>query len=174
MWLTVEHVTRFSYDGSINEAYSEIRLKPAHRDGQRCSSFVLVTEPRGVSVSEYRDRFGNTVHHFDILEPHQTLGLTARSEVWTPEAFVDDEAEPSLLDRWDLLRQSRYVALDGSIAALAAHVDAVAGPSLAHGDRGHARRAWTRDSTRPDRRTCGRWPTRRSRPDTASARTSHT
>ena len=21
MWLTVEHVTRFSYDGSINEAY---------------------------------------------------------------------------------------------------------------------------------------------------------
>ena len=51
MWLTVEHVTRFSYDGSINEAYSEIRLKPAHRDGQRCSSFVLVTEPRGVSVS---------------------------------------------------------------------------------------------------------------------------
>ena len=131
MWLTVEHVTRFSYDGSINEAYSEIRLKPAHRDGQRCSSFVLVTEPRGVSVSEYRDRFGNTVHHFDILEHHQTLGLTARSEVWTPEAFVDDEAEPSLLDRWDLLRQSRYVALDGSIAALAAHVDAVAGPSLA-------------------------------------------
>jgi len=46
MWLTVEHVTRFSYDGSINEAYTEIRLKPAHRDGQRCSSFALATEPR--------------------------------------------------------------------------------------------------------------------------------
>ena len=122
MWLTVEHVTRFSYDASINEAYTEIRLKPAHRDGQRCSSFVLATEPRGVSVAEYRDRFGNAVHHFDVLESHQTLGVTARSEVWTPEQFVDDEASPSLLDRWDLLRASRYVPLDGPIAELAAEV----------------------------------------------------
>ena len=71
MWLTVEHVTRFAYDASINEAYTEIRLKPAHRDGQRCSSFALATEPRGVSIAEYRDRFGNAVHHFDVLEPHQ-------------------------------------------------------------------------------------------------------
>ncbi len=85
MWLTVEHVTRLSYDGPINEAYSELRLKPAHRDGQRCSSFLLTTEPRGIAVAEYRDRFGNTVHHFDVLESHQTLGVTARSEVWTPD-----------------------------------------------------------------------------------------
>ena len=119
MWLTVEHVTRFSYDGPINEAYTELRLKPAHRDGQRCSSFTLETEPRGVSVDEYRDRFGNTVHHFDVLEPHTTLGVTARSEVWTPEQFVDDESAPSLLDRWDLLRASRYVPLRDAIADLA-------------------------------------------------------
>ena len=129
MWLTVEHVTRFSYDGSINEAYTEIRLKPAHRDGQRCSSFALATEPRGVSVAEYRDRFGNAVHHFDVLESHQTLGVTARSEVWTPETFVDDEAAPSALDRWDLLRASRYVPLEGSLAELAAAVD-TSGPTL--------------------------------------------
>jgi transglutaminase-like putative cysteine protease len=129
MWLTVEHVTRLSYDDSINEAYSELRLKPAHRDGQRCSSFVLATEPRGISIGEYRDRFGNTVHHFDVLESHQTLGVTARSEVWTSDRFEPEEAEPSLLDRWDLLRPSRYVPLGGAIAELAAQVD-VAGPSL--------------------------------------------
>ena len=129
MWLTVEHVTRFAYDASINEAYSEIRLKPAHRDGQRCSSFALGTEPRGVSISEYRDRFGNVVHHFDVLESHQNLVVTARSEVWTPEVFVDDEAAPSLLDRWDLLRESRYVPLEGSVAELAATIDSTE-PSL--------------------------------------------
>jgi len=129
MWLTVEHVTRFSYDGSINEAYTELRLKPAHRDGQRCSSFVIATEPRGVSVAEYLDRFGNAVHHFDILESHQTLGVTARSEVWTPDQFEDDEKAPSLLERWDLLRPSRYVPLGGAIADLAAEVEAP-GPSL--------------------------------------------
>ena len=129
MWLTVEHVTRFAYDASINEAYSEIRLKPVHRDGQRCSSFALATEPRGVSIAEYRDRFGNVVHHFDVLEPHQNLVVTARSEVWTPEAFVDDEAAPSLLDRWDLLRESRYVPLGGSVAELAETIPA-SGPTL--------------------------------------------
>ncbi len=130
MWLSVEHATRFSYDGSINEAYTEIRLKPAHRDGQRCSSFALATDPRSASVVEYRDRFGNAVHHFDILESHSTLEVTARSEVWTPEHFVDDEAAPSLLDRWDLQHPSRYVPLAGSIAELAAQVGS-AGPSLA-------------------------------------------
>ena len=130
MWLTVEHVTRFSYDGPVNEAYTELRLKPAHRDGQRCSSFALETEPRGVSVDEYRDRFGNTVHHFDVLEPHTTLGVTARSEVWTPEHFVDDESAPSLLDRWDLLNASRYVPLRDAIADLAGQVN-VDGDALA-------------------------------------------
>jgi transglutaminase-like putative cysteine protease len=122
MWLNVEHVTRFSYDAPIAEAYTEVRLKPAHREGQRCSSFTLQTEPRGISVQEYRDRFGNTVHHFDVLEPHDALVLTARSEVWTPSGFEADEREPSPLDRWDLLRGTRYVPLEGAIAELAASV----------------------------------------------------
>ena len=166
-------MTRFSYDGSINEAYTEIRLKPAHRDGQRCSSFVLATEPRGVSVAEYRDRFGNAVHHFDVLESHQTLGVTARSEVWTPEQFVDDEAAPSLLDRWDLLRPSRYVPLEGSIAELAAaiDVDGAVARDGARPDDGRPRPDEVRDRAR---RTCARSPTRRSRRGTASARTSPT
>ena len=83
MWLTVEHITRFGYDAPINEAYTEVRLKPLHRDGQRCSSFVLETEPRGATVDEYLDRFGNTVHQFDLLEVHESLVVTVRSEVWT-------------------------------------------------------------------------------------------
>jgi len=130
MWLTVEHVTRLTYDGPINEAYTEVRLKPAHRDGQRCSSFAVVTEPRGVAVAEYRDRFGNAVHHFDVLEPHSALAVTARSEVWTPERSVDDEASPSLLDVWDLRQASRYVPLRGAIVQLAGEVDGD-GPTLA-------------------------------------------
>jgi len=102
MWLTVEHVTRFSYDAPISEAYTELRLKPSHRDGQRCSSFSLALEPRGVSVAEYVDRFGNTVHHFDVLEPHDRIAVTARSEVWTAPRLVDG-ISPTPLDRFDFL-----------------------------------------------------------------------
>jgi transglutaminase-like putative cysteine protease len=131
MWLSVEHVTRFSYDSSINEAYTEIRLKPRHRDGQRCSSFLLQTDPRGAQVDEYRDSYGNTVHHFDVLEGHDRLAVTVRSEVWTPEVFVDESGDPSPLDRWDYLRESRYVPLDGTIAELAAEAEEP-DPTLEH------------------------------------------
>ncbi len=154
MWLSVEHVTRFSYDEPINEAYTEIRLKPAHRDGQRCSSFNLATEPAGVSIAEYRDRFGSTVHHFDVLEAHETLSVTARSEVWTPEHFVDDEGSPSLLDRWDLLRPSTYVPLTGSIAELADESDGTTESlSTAHGVMGAVRRRMTYETGSTDVRT---------------------
>jgi transglutaminase-like putative cysteine protease len=129
MWLSVEHRTRFEYDAPIVEAHTELRLKPAHRAGQRCSSFAMEMEPRGASVDEHLDRFANCVHSFDVLDQHSELVVAARSEVWTPERYEDD-TPPSPLDRWDLLRESRYVPLDGSVAALAGQVAA--------GDDGHA------------------------------------
>ncbi len=131
MWLIVEHVTRFSYETPINEAYTEIRLKPIHADGQRCSSFALATEPRGTVVSEYVDRFGNLVHHFDVLEPHDRLGVSVRSEVWTPDAFVAEVNELSPVDRWDFLHATRYVQLDGGIADLAGEIGPVDGARAA-------------------------------------------
>lgn len=123
MWLNVAHVTHFAYDSPINDAYTEVRLKPQHRDGQRCSSFVLETEPRG-GVHEYVDRFGNAVHHFDVLEPHDELVVTMRSEVWTADSFASPEQELSLLDRHDYLAATRFIPLEGSIAALAAEAAA--------------------------------------------------
>ncbi len=119
MWLTVEHVTRFSYDAPITEAYTELRLKPTHGHGQRCSSFSLVSEPRRETVAEYVDRFGNTVHHFDVLEQHDHIAVTARSEVWTTPSFVE-ATSPSPLDRFDFLAPSRYVPLGDGLAELAA------------------------------------------------------
>ena len=92
MWLSVEHRTRFEYDAPIVEAHTELRLKPAHRAGQRCSSFAMEMEPRGASVDEHFDRFANCVHSFDLLDQHSELVVTARSEVWTPERYEDDVA----------------------------------------------------------------------------------
>jgi transglutaminase-like putative cysteine protease len=136
MWLTVDHVTRFSYDEPVTEAYTELRLKPVHRDGQRCSSFSLVTEPRGTTIHEYVDRFDNSVHHFDVLEAHERLTVTARSEVWTAESLRDDSA-PSPLDLWDLRAPSRYVAEDERLTELAASAADATG--LMHAVRGAMR-----------------------------------
>jgi len=122
MWLTIEHTTRLTYSAPIAEAYSELRLKPLHDDGQRCSAFTITTEPRNLPISEYADRFGNIVHHFDVLEPHDRLVLAVRSEVWTPVTFVDS-ATPSEVDRWDFLHASRHIPTTGAIRELAASVE---------------------------------------------------
>jgi transglutaminase-like putative cysteine protease len=123
MWLSVRHVTRLTYDAPIVDAHTELRLKPAHREGQRCSSFQVKTDPRGALVEEYVDRFGTSVQHFDLLEPHSALEVSVESEVWTPETYASAEP-PSLLERSDYLQPTRYVPLDGAIAELAGHVEA--------------------------------------------------
>jgi transglutaminase-like putative cysteine protease len=131
MWLTVEHTTRFAYDAPIAEAYTELRLKPAHRDGQRCSSFTLTTVPAGRAVAEYVDRFGNDVRHFDLQGAHDEVVVTARSEVWTAASFPAGAEPPTLLDTYDFLRPSTFVAVDGEVAALAR--DAVGGAGAGSG-----------------------------------------
>ena len=173
MWLTVEHVTRFSYDGPINEAYTEIRLKPAHRDGQRCSSFVArdrATRRLGRRVPSTASATPCTT---STCSSRTDAGRDRRSEVWTPEAFVDDErsrhrstARPPAPE--PLRRRST-----ASIAALAAHVDAGPAPRSPRRPRlMHAVRGAMTYETGVDARAT--WPTRRSRPGTASARTSRT
>lgn len=112
--LRVEHTTTFTYDAPIIEACSELRLRPLDLDGQRCISFRLETEPRGVNVHLFVDHLGNTVGHFDVLEPHDRLKVTATSEVLT--APFDDRRLPSPLELHDYLTPTAYAMLDEPLA----------------------------------------------------------
>jgi transglutaminase-like putative cysteine protease len=89
MRLRIEHITTFSYDLPISEAYTEMRLAPMDLGGQRRTSFRLRTEPSG-EVTRYLDRYQNEVHYFDVLQSHQQVKVTALSEVLTADAFVDE------------------------------------------------------------------------------------
>jgi transglutaminase-like putative cysteine protease len=118
MWLRIEHTTTFTYEAPIVEAYTELRMRPLDVGGQRCSSFRLTTVPAGVRVREYRDQLGNAVSHFDVLEPHERLVVTARSDVYTPAAFAGGTGLTPL-ERHDYLRPTGYVTLDGAVGELA-------------------------------------------------------
>jgi transglutaminase-like putative cysteine protease len=119
MHLRIEHTTTFTYDHPISEAYTEMRLKPLDGDGQRCSHFTLLTEPRD-EVLQYTDRFGNDVRHFDVIQPHTKLMVAAVSEVQTPDAFAPDGAPLSPLDEFDYLMATTYAPLSGDLAQFAA------------------------------------------------------
>jgi transglutaminase-like putative cysteine protease len=107
MRLRIEHVTTFTYDQLVSEAYTEMRLKPLDADGQRCLSFRLVTEPQD-TVLRYTDHFGNDVHHFDVIQPHQKMVVAATSEVFTPELFWTDSPLLSPLEEFNYLSPTAY------------------------------------------------------------------
>jgi transglutaminase-like putative cysteine protease len=119
MILRVEHTTEFHYDEPIVEAYTELRLRPLEGGGQHCSSFRLATEPFGLRVREYHDHFGNDVHHFDVLESHERLAVTAVSEVMTPEWFTGDRRQPTPLELYDFLTPTAYTPFAGAVTDLA-------------------------------------------------------
>ena len=107
MRLKIEHTTTFTYDQLISEAYTEMRLKPLDADGQRCLSFSLITEPLD-AVLKYTDHFGNDVHHFDVIQPHQKLVVAATSEVFTPDSFLTDTSSLSPLEEFNYLSPTVY------------------------------------------------------------------
>jgi transglutaminase-like putative cysteine protease len=119
MILRVEHTTEFHYDGPIAEAYTELRLRPLEGGGQHCSSFRLITEPFGLRVRDYRDHLGNDVHHFDVLESHERLAITAVSEVMTPAWFTGDRRQPTPLELYDFLSPTGYTPFAGAVVELA-------------------------------------------------------
>jgi transglutaminase-like putative cysteine protease len=132
MFLRVEHTTEFTYDGPIAEAYTELRLRPLEGGGQHCSSFRLATEPFGLRVREYRDHFGNDVHHFDVLESHDRLSITAVSTVMTPVTFISGRDVPTPLELHDYLSPTGYVPFSASVGDFAArHAASMSAPARA-------------------------------------------
>jgi transglutaminase-like putative cysteine protease len=127
--LRITHTTTFRYDDLVSEAYMEMRLTPLDVGGQRCESFRLTTDPPG-EVRSYVDRFGNHIRHFDTLNPHDRLVVSARSDVSTPEAFASPDRELSLLDAFDYLQPTAY-APDSEAVRTFAGAQAVRDDALA-------------------------------------------
>jgi transglutaminase-like putative cysteine protease len=120
MRLRIEHTTSFTYDATVAEAYTELRLRPLDGAGQYCASFRLSTDPPGVRIRTYRDPFGNNVQHFDLIERHDRLEVVATSDVHTPTSFVDGHHSLSQLELHDYVMPTDYAPLSEDVRAFAA------------------------------------------------------
>ncbi len=118
MRLKIEHITTFTYDQPISEAYTEMCLRPQDGFGQHCLSFSLTTEPHDDRLN-YTDRFGNDISHFDVIQPHDKLVVSARSEVITPISFAQLVNELSPLDEYDFLMPTIYAPITDDIVSFA-------------------------------------------------------
>lgn len=82
MHLRVVHRTTFTYAGEAKESFNELRLRPADTESQRCLAFELRISP-ATEAREYRDFNGNTVHYFEVPDPHARLSVTTLSRIET-------------------------------------------------------------------------------------------
>ena len=116
----IVHVTRFTYSGPITETMMEVRLEPVDGQGQRCLDFQLEVSPK-TRIAGYRDGYGNSVHYFNVLRPHERLTVTSRSLVETGVP-VDAAAEDPV---FDFLRfRAPVVDIPGVRALAAGHIPA--------------------------------------------------
>jgi len=131
----VEHRTRFDYTAPITETVMELRLTPLEGGGQRLLDFSLEVSPR-VKLATYRDGYGNTVHHFNLLRGHRRLTVISRAQV---EIGGDEDRRP-IRDQdadglvWDFLRFRPPVTDEPGVRRLAGRhrpADPASGPEVA-------------------------------------------
>jgi transglutaminase-like putative cysteine protease len=122
MKLQVFHRTRFDYAALVRDSFNEARLQPLTSDGQVCRQFLLKIMPP-TRLTHYTDFQRNTVHMFDLAEPHGSLVVDATSIVTTTSTMVlaSDLTTTALaaMDECgrmdvchDFLQSSRYIEAD--------------------------------------------------------------
>lgn len=79
----LRHTTRYRYSSAVTLSHNEARLLPRDLDYQKCSRTSLSISPNAQRQQERRDFFGNRVVYFAIGEIHDSLEVTARSQVTT-------------------------------------------------------------------------------------------
>lgn len=129
----VRHVTRFQYTAPVAEGVTEVRMHPLTTHLQQCMAYQLQVRP-AARINEYVDALGNTVHHFTQPGVHQSLAITAQSEVQVqprdllpetlpPEAWgaIDDAAASG--EFWEMLEPGEFTSRTARLDELAHELD---------------------------------------------------
>lgn len=135
MKFEITHRTSYLYASPVHDSFNEARLQPFSNAAQTVDQFLLKVLP-AARLRHHHDFYSNTIHHFEIVEPHTTLLVESRMRVTThpppppaltatpwPLARIGEAAfEPRI---FDFLQESHYVELSPEVWRLA--VDATMG-----------------------------------------------
>uniref|UniRef100_UPI00356A3CC3 transglutaminase family protein n=1 Tax=Nocardioides sp. TaxID=35761 RepID=UPI00356A3CC3 len=117
MQLRIEHTTGYEYDGKAVASYNQARMTPVNTAEQIVVHSRLEVAPKPWTY-EYRDYFGTHVTAFEVVEPHDSLKVSATSTVQTnrppvpaPISTWSDLAEREVADRW-----TEYLTLPDLVA----------------------------------------------------------
>ena len=77
----VVHRTEYRYGITVSQCHNLAHLRPRNLPRQQCQGFRLQIDPLPMDHADHEDFFGNHVSYFSITQPHQTLTVTATSEI---------------------------------------------------------------------------------------------
>ena len=104
----IDQETSLTFPSQVREHQCELRLTPRHDATQRIHSVHIDTDPPA-ELFTYIDSFGNHVHHFSMIAPHDRLITRLHSEVETllRNPFDYTALSPSQEHDWftDMLRR---------------------------------------------------------------------
>ena len=70
--LTISHLTRYTYEGPVQDSFNEARLQPVSDPLQDCREFRFRITPDS-QIRDYPDLYSNCVHYFDVPTPMNRL-----------------------------------------------------------------------------------------------------
>lgn len=117
MQLRIAHTTGFTYAGKASASFNEARLTPTTMPGQIVVYSRLEVQPAPWTYT-YRDYWGTQVTAFEVLDPHESLTVTATATVHTDRLAP---AAPAL--SWAELRSPGTADLHTEFLGLPARVD---------------------------------------------------
>lgn len=135
MKFEIHHRTHYRYTSPVRDSFNEARLQPFSNALQTVDYFLLKVLP-AARLRHHYDFYSNTVHHFEIVEPHTTLLIESHLRITTqPPSWPGPDDSPWPLARigeavleprvFDFLQPSHYVELSPEVWRLA--LDATAG-----------------------------------------------
>ena len=138
----VVHQTEYRYGASVSLCHNLAHLRPRNLPGQQCLGHRLQIDPLPMDHAEHEDFFGNHVSYFSIQQPHETLTVTATSEIHLdpgghPQPGEDmpwNDVHTRLAEAMtDDVRENRQFILDSPHAAANAGLEDYASTSFLPG-----------------------------------------
>jgi len=136
----VVHKTEYFYGVTVSQCHNLAHLRPRNLPAQQCLGHRLQVDPLPMDLAEHEDFFGNHVSYFSIQQPHQTLTVTATSEVHLDpgngQLALDkdmpwDEVRALLAQPLtDMARENRQYVLDSPHATAAPELEEYAAVSF--------------------------------------------
>lgn len=116
MRLSVRHRTYFQYAVNASQSINQICLIPRSTDQQRTLQSLLQVTPQPPRIDSRLDQYGNTLHTFNLHQPHDECDIVVTSMVETsdsPRLPINSEPARQNQIRLDSMRDAEaMMALD--------------------------------------------------------------